>query len=260
MRVLFILGGVLSLTNFALAADFPSGPPPALPPVYAPAYIPLPPPPPYNWNSVYIGGNAGFGIADASATATDGGLSLTESATLTGFVGGMQLGGNYQTGMFVVGLEGDFEGSTQSYTTTVGTLTSTDKVVYLGTVRGRVGAAFNRVLVYTTVGGGYGEFQNTTSITGFGTLTSSESHAFWVVGTGVEVGLTDILSARVEYLFSRYRRYCLCGRRGGCHRQPTRQHRACRAEFKASVLKYLFSARLGERGKGLGEHQKFNIW
>lgn len=184
-------------TNLTWAADLPPGPAPAPPPVYAPAPVPAA----YNWTGLYIGANAGWGFATASATATFLGASATASEDLNGFVGGGQLGVNYQFGMAVIGVEADFEASTQSLTTTSGIITATDQIPWLTTVRGRVGAAFDRVLVYTTGGFGYGEFKSTITATGFGSASASQSHGAWTVGGGVEVGITNNLSGRIEYLY-----------------------------------------------------------
>ena len=192
-----LLAATSLMTHPSWAADLP-GPAPA-PQIYAPA--PVAAPPAYNWTGLYLGGNAGWGFATASVTGTFGGLSETASEQLNGFVGGGQLGFNYQFGMAVVGIEADFDASTQSLTTTSGILTATDEIPWLATVRGRVGAAFDRVLVYGTGGFGYGEFKSTVTATGFGSASASQSHGAWTVGAGIEVGITNNLSGRIEYLY-----------------------------------------------------------
>jgi outer membrane immunogenic protein len=198
MRAFIAAAGLfLAATHQTWAADLPPGPAPAPPQVYAPAAVPAH----YNWTSLYIGGNAGWGFATASATATLGALSATASEDLSGFVGGGQVGFNYQFGVAVIGIEADFDASTQSTSTTSGVLTATDQIPWLATVRGRVGAAFDRVLIYTTGGFGYGEFKSTVTATGFGSASASQSHGAWTVGGGVEVGITNNLSGRIEYLY-----------------------------------------------------------
>ncbi len=185
---------LLGATLPALAADLPAGPP-----------VPYAPPPPplrvYNWTSIYAGGNVGYGFATASSTATLFGASATASEDLSGIIGGGQVGGNYQAGPAVFGIEADFDGSDQTNNTTFGIVSATDKITWVGTVRGRIGAAFDRVLVYATAGGGEGKFTSSVTITGFGTASGSRTHAAWVAGAGIEVGITDNLSGRVEYLY-----------------------------------------------------------
>ena len=199
MRALVVAAGLLlAATGLSWAADMP-GPAPAPPPIYAPA--PMVAPPAYNWTSVYIGGNAGWGFATGSITGTSGAFSTTLSEQLNGFVGGGQLGFNYQFGMAVVGIEGDFDASTQSLTTTGAFFTAKDQITWLTTVRGRVGAAFDRVLLYATGGFGYGQFQSTINAGIFGSASASQSHAAWTAGAGVEVGITNNLTGRIEYLY-----------------------------------------------------------
>jgi outer membrane immunogenic protein len=94
------------------------------------------------------------------------------------------------------------DGSSQSKTTTAGIVSATDKITYIGTVRGRIGAAFDRVFLYATGGGGYGEFSSSVTVAGFGTFSGSKSRAVWTIGAGLEVGITNNISARLEYLYA----------------------------------------------------------
>jgi opacity protein-like surface antigen len=129
------------------------------------------------------------------------GISGSSSEDLSGFVGGGQVGGNYQIGSVVVGLEADFDYSAQSKTTTLGIFSATDSIPWIGTLRGRLGYALDRVLIYATAGGAEGKFSSTVSASGFGSISGSKTHGAWTVGGGAEVGLTENLSARLEYLY-----------------------------------------------------------
>jgi outer membrane immunogenic protein len=175
-----------------LAADLPA---PVAP------YAPPPPPRPYNWTSVYIGGNAGYGFATASETASLFGFSVTASEDLTGFVGGGQVGANFQSGPVVFGVEADLDATNQTHNATFGFATASDKITWVGTVRGRIGGAWDRVLVYGTAGWGEGKFTSDVTVPGFGTFSGSRTHGAWTAGLGVEVGITDYLSGRIEYLY-----------------------------------------------------------
>ncbi len=68
-------------------------------------------------------------------------------------------------------------------------------------MRGRVGAAFDRLLVYVTGGGGWGEFTSFVTVGGFGPISGSANHFLYNVGGSAEFGITDNLSARIEYLY-----------------------------------------------------------
>ncbi|HQR91671.1 MAG TPA: outer membrane beta-barrel protein, partial [Caulobacter sp.] len=68
---------------------------------------------------------------------------------------------------------------------------------YLGTIRARVGYAFDRVLPYITGGVAYGK-------TDFGTIygtSTSETNWGWVIGAGVEYAFTNNITAKLEYLY-----------------------------------------------------------
>jgi len=99
-----------AIARVASAADLPLGPPP---PVAAPAY---------DWTGFYVGGNAGYswgttninfseapaGLFGFGFSACRFGCSIPSFMEPKGFIGGPQLGFNYQTGMWVWGVEGDF--------------------------------------------------------------------------------------------------------------------------------------------------------
>jgi outer membrane immunogenic protein len=182
------IAGLWLASSVAAAADLPPA-----------AYV-QPVSQPYNWTGVYIGANAGFGFATASATATLIGVTATSSEELSGFVGGGQLGGNYQIGSVVLGLEADFDYSGQSHKTTVGIFSKSDSIPWIGTLRGRIGYALDRVLIYGTAGGAEGKLSTTLTAAGFGSISDSKTRGAWTAGAGVEVGLTENLSARIEYL------------------------------------------------------------
>jgi outer membrane immunogenic protein len=132
-------------------------------------------------------------------TASDGGGSA--SVKEPGFLGGAQVGANYQTGPVVWGFEADYDASTQNKSLPAGVLTgSTSETPWFATLRGRVGMAFDRTLVYGTAGGAAGELRSIATIPA-GTTSTTVTYGTWTAGGGVEYGITDNLSARVEYLY-----------------------------------------------------------
>ena len=153
----------------------------------------------YNWSGFYIGLNASgaFGINTVTASAGGGSASVKEP----GFLGGAQVGANYQTGPMVWGFEADYDASTQNKSLPAGVLTgSTSQTPWFATLRGRVGMAFDRTLVYGTAGGAGGELRSIVNIQA-GTTNTTVTYGTWTAGGGVEYGITDNLSARVEYLY-----------------------------------------------------------
>src|SRR4029077_9045553 len=152
----------------------------------------------YNWSGFYLGLNAGGAFAINTMSASGGGGSA--SVKEPGFLGGAQVGANYQTGPMVWGFEADYDASTQNKSLPAGVLTgSTSQTPWFATLRGRVGMAFDRTLVYGTAGGAAGELRSIAAIP-VGTTSTTVTYGTWIAGGGVEYGITDNLSARVEYL------------------------------------------------------------
>jgi outer membrane immunogenic protein len=108
-----------------------------------------------------------------------------------GFAGGT-LGYNWQTGNFVLGVEAD--AAWADVGATVGVIES--RIRDMGTVRGRVGYAFDSVLIYGT--GGFAWADNRLSIAG---LSDNKIHTGWTAGAGVEVMFAPKWSVKAEYLY-----------------------------------------------------------
>ena len=78
------------------------------------------------------------------------------------------------------------------------------KMNYFGTARGRIGYAWDRVMVYGTGGLAWGKNEVSGSLIGGGfnlAGSSSNTHVGWTVGGGFEWALLDNWSAKVEYLY-----------------------------------------------------------
>jgi outer membrane immunogenic protein len=150
-----------------------------------------------NWSGLYVGVNGG-GAWDANKK--DG-----DALDPSGGFGGGQIGYNWQ-GVWhpnlVLGIEADFQGGDIS-DSGVGVLSKTKSLAaakseleWFGTVRGRLGYAFDRALVYGTGGFAYGSVKNT-----IGSGTASDTQTGWVAGGGVEYKLTPAWSIKGEYQF-----------------------------------------------------------
>ena len=82
-------------------------------------------------------------------------------------------------------------------------VTGTDKVDALATVRGRVGVAFEQVLLYGT--GGFALVDNKVSATTLGvTISDSKTQTGWTAGAGVEWMFMPRWSLKAEYLYRRF--------------------------------------------------------
>ena len=135
----------------------------------------------FNWTGFYAGVHGGYGWGSAGGLSPDG------------FVGGAQLGYNYQFAPNgVVGIEGDITG-TVNHNSSAGVKFGTD---YIGTIRGRAGYTMDRVMFYVTGGAAYG--RGDLEIAG---LSNDQFHWGWTLGGGVEAMITPNVSARLEYLY-----------------------------------------------------------
>lgn len=153
----------------------------------APVAIPTPV---FSWTGFYIGANAGYGWSSGQD-----GLGLY-GVDPKGWFGGGQVGYNYQFGNNVVaGLEADLQGGDIS----AGPAGLNSSLDLFGTVRGRLGYAFGRVLPYVTGGFAWGD----NSIDYLG-ASQSQTHTGWTAGAGIEYALTDHWTAKTEYLYTDY--------------------------------------------------------
>ncbi|HZR76009.1 outer membrane protein [Bradyrhizobium sp.] len=208
------------LATGALAADLP-----VKAPVYkAPVEV-------FGWTGFYVGGNIGYsaGQADNSTTIDrfltglplPGTLIGTNSAknAADGFIGGGQIGYNWQITNWLVGLEADIQASGERGSSSVICLACSDdgtnivtrldqSLNWFGTVRGRAGIlATPDAVFYATGGLAYGEVNVTGSATGnFNQTTvflpgNSSTRFGWTVGAGVEGHIGGNWTAKLEYLY-----------------------------------------------------------
>lgn len=184
MRMATVLVGLSAAGDLAQAADL-SAPPVA--------------PVPYTWTGLYIGGNAGYAGTTVDETVSGGGG--TGSTSIPGFVGGGQIGANYQFGSIVLGAEADFDGSTVTKSTAAGIASGTEQMLWLATFRGRFGMAFGRFLVYGTAGGAATELRSSVNAGANGSANTTITSGAWTAGGGLEVAISESLSARLEYLY-----------------------------------------------------------
>ena len=201
----------------AIAADIPTKKEPVVVPVAAPP-----------WTGGYVGINAGgvFGNnSSVNATswntylpASNANLALaallsgngTGKSGNAGFIGGGQIGYNWQAGYrgygFVSGIEADIQGfagsgsnasrwtaaNTDNFGNPVTLLSNQSgsaNLSYIGTVRGRVGwLAMPSLLVYGTGGLAYG-----------GVNARIQNTQFWTTTGGVQLGANSVMSGTGSY-------------------------------------------------------------
>ena len=125
------------------------------------------------------------------------------SHTASGFIGGGQIGCDYQAGVWVFGLQGMFDGSAMqgSNTDPSSLFTMSSQMPWLATVTGRVGVtAAPTVLVYAKGGGAWVRDNYTLAAVGGGTLANANTtQSGWTAGGGVEWALAGNWTAFAEY-------------------------------------------------------------
>lgn len=194
-----------------------------------PLKSPPPPPPPYSWTGFYIGVNGGAGTGTTESSLNVGsflasfgipGVALVvpgPSQTFSGFLGGAQLGYNWQTGVFVLGIEGDFDGAfLQGNTSCILVFNCNVKHDWVGDITARLGVvAFDKALVYVKGGAAWedSKYSIGNSVTipapgifGFsGTFaanaSASNTPVGGLLGMGIEYGFLPNWSAKIEYDF-----------------------------------------------------------
>ncbi|MFN3890466.1 MAG: outer membrane protein [Beijerinckiaceae bacterium] len=237
-RLLLGSVAITAMSAAAIAADLPArGPAVAPAPVYA---API-----FTWSGFYVGLNAGAGFgnrddrgwrayttnSDFAEDAADFNALIAgrhRSGDDAGFTGGAQIGYNWQFGGMVVGLEADVNyldrnGGSRSYDVldVAGPGGPYDVVLrgnrggsnWFGTIRPRIGVAFDRTMLYATGGLAWGG-----SRAGGGSVTvyqadsdqivarwegrrRSGSNWGWTLGAGIEHAFTNNWSAKLEYLY-----------------------------------------------------------
>lgn len=236
-RIAFMLAAGLSLGSMqiASAADMP---------VKAPVYKAMPAVVAYNWTGCYVGANAGWGHAkhdlstaahrfpanNINATARTA-IIKAGAASLDGdgFTGGGQVGCNWQLAgtSFVLGGEGDFNFLSAKASRDTGNVVEpvSGRVVrsiddigmdWFATIRGRIGFAIDRILIYGTGGVAFAKidiskrfawnFNDACPVVG----GLNECHAGgdnstrtgWTAGGGVEWAFDNHWSAKAEYLYA----------------------------------------------------------
>lgn len=153
----------------------------------------------YDWNGFYVGGQ--IGVMGVDVTTPDPDFVQPSGA---GFLIGLHAGANAQMDSFVLGVEGDVEYSSFSATEFCANddFDCSTNLDWQGSLRGRAGFAADSALFYVTAGLAAANFGGSTDD---GTLFADSSVRFgWTAGAGIELGLSENLSARAEYRYSDY--------------------------------------------------------
>jgi outer membrane immunogenic protein len=204
-----------------------------------PAYTPPPPVPVYTWSGCYVGASAGTSNGRSTHFTTAGstlnnpaagvfnvppaGANITDSFSLSGFIGGFQGGCNYQAGVWTFGVEVDGSATNkegQAFENAIvppfggvgrGAWVSQTQERWLVTARGRLGwTIWDKSMVYVTGGGAWAKIDASEFIPGgpiFSAHQESNTRSGWTVGGGLEYALGYGWSVKGEFLYVKFDNY-----------------------------------------------------
>ena len=190
-RQLVVVAGLFA-AGAAFAADLP---------VKAPYRAP-PPVAAFSWTGCYVGGNVGGLWARKDWTNAVG--TPLGGHDADGWLGGVQAGCNYQVGGWVFGIQGDYDWTNAKGSSPnpviIGDSDET-RIKSLASVTGRIGYAWDRLLVYVKGGGAWerNDYRVFVTATGATVFTGRDTRSGWTVGGGAEYAFNNWLSGFAEY-------------------------------------------------------------
>ena len=190
-----------------------------LSPTPAPVYTKAPAmAPPYDWTGFYVGGHASYSWSHSNGqtmNTANGQLFAPGSNDTSAFHGGGQIGFDYMTSSRIVfGVVADISSGAHNTNTFIApnvTITSQGKTDVSGTLRARVGYAFDTLLLYGTGGRGWSSGSSTrTQVVGTvgnatpGTVeTASTNNSGWRAGVGLDYAFARNWDVFAEYKYAR---------------------------------------------------------
>ncbi|MBB5051088.1 outer membrane immunogenic protein [Afipia massiliensis] len=204
MRNILIAASVVTAlsTGVASAADIA-----AKPYVKAPPIVQV-----YNWTGFYVGAHVGggWGNKDWEFYRTSVGPLVPPTFTshnVNGALAGGQFGYNYQVGAWVFGIEGegswaDLKGDSACPNPAANCST---KVEWMASIAGRLGYAWDNVLLYVKGGGAWAGERHDISFAALpagNETTGDVTRSGYTIGAGLEYGFTPNWTAKLEYMYS----------------------------------------------------------
>jgi outer membrane immunogenic protein len=201
--------GLFALCGPSLAADLPTR--------KAPVYTP---PPAFNWTGFYAGVTGGYSIDHTSYPFTEivgpGVVFGRSGLTQHGPSVGLQIGYNYQLSSLplvgnhlVIGVEADAAWSDINGVSTTPTLlgpaTFGTRIQSFGGIEGRVGYAFDRLLIFVEGGVPYATVKSYFNAAGFSGSTTETRFRIGrqnLIGAGFEYAVNENWSIRADYVYS----------------------------------------------------------
>ena len=164
----------------------------------------------FDWNGAYFGGHIGYTRGSVSAVVSDP-IPTASNGSFGALYGGVHVGYNHVLpSRVLLGVEADFSvpnyigGDDVIWSRSVPTDIA-ERMDFSGTLRARVGYAFDRWMVYGSGGFAFAHGRFTEEP---GTADEVDKvlrwRVGWAAGAGTEVALDQQWTARLEYLYSRF--------------------------------------------------------
>jgi len=167
--------------------------------------------PPFSWTGCYVGLDVGYAWERDRLTETvpSGALtafSPTDAAHPHGIKGGGYVGCNWQVaGPWVLGIEGDFEGTSikGSQVYAIGADTYDSRTPWEASIRGRLGYAWDNWLLYVTGGAAFANIREDYHSAAVGTDDlRNTTRTGWTLGGGLDYAFTANWIGRIEYRYA----------------------------------------------------------
>jgi outer membrane immunogenic protein len=178
----------------------------------------VPPATMFNWSGFYVGAHVGgtWGTTESEINSITvpglfglAGFTLpTASQSFNGFIGGGQVGWNWQSGIVVFGVEGELSATNAKGTAPCLVVLSCEtEKNWMATVAGRLGLADGRTLYYAKGGAAWAHSKYTANLNLLVGLNAetTDTRWGWLVGAGIEHAFAGTgLSMKLEYDFVDY--------------------------------------------------------
>jgi len=209
MKLAAVIGGLALVFVRSLSVNAADMTPVAQPVIAATSgYIPAR----YLWSGFYLG--AAVGGAFGTSTLNVNGATIEDkistpfaasgAPSLSGFLVGGYAGINYQFDSVVIGAESDFTGTwaNGNVNDAAGNNLQT-KVFWTASLTGRLGYAFDRLLIYVKGGPGFAYDRDYVTV-GFHQGSGGTYQIGWTAGGGVDYAFTEHWIARLEYDYFKF--------------------------------------------------------
>jgi outer membrane immunogenic protein len=151
-----------------------------------------------NWTGFYVGGFIGYGWGSNDWSSPDFPAWGSVGNDFDGFLGGAQIGYDYQFNNVVIGIQADITGASLDSQSVYLDEYYNNEASWIATVTGRLGFVADRALFYIKGGAAWADHESSWY---WGNLTdnSSTTRSGWTIGAGIEYAFAPNWTMFLEY-------------------------------------------------------------